>query len=92
MLTRLPTGSGSPPDLNVRGSGRRRPDVREAMPVADTIRDALLGTDNDARRALQCTVAHESGDWDRCLELAGLAGANASILPGRPRASADLQH
>jgi EAL and modified HD-GYP domain-containing signal transduction protein len=58
------------------------PALLDAMPVSANVRDALLGGQNSARRTLDCAMAYEAGDWDRCLELAAAAGVNAAVLPG----------
>jgi c-di-GMP-related signal transduction protein len=58
------------------------PALVESLPFSDTVRDALLGADNPARRTLDCVVAYEAGDWDRCLALAATADADPAVLPG----------
>jgi c-di-GMP-related signal transduction protein len=58
------------------------PALVEALPFSDTVRDALLGADNRARRTLDCVVAYEEGDWARCVALAAVAGGDPAVLPG----------
>jgi c-di-GMP-related signal transduction protein len=58
------------------------PALLESLPISGDVRDALLGAENGPRRTLDCAMAYESGDWNRCLELAALAGADPAVLPG----------
>lgn len=57
------------------------PALLDSVPVTDNVREALLGTDNPARRTLDCAVAYEAGEWDKCLELAARGGVNPAVLP-----------
>jgi EAL and modified HD-GYP domain-containing signal transduction protein len=57
-------------------------DVLDELPVDDDVREALVGRDNHVRRLLECVMAYERGDWDACLDLAGLLGiARRSLTP-----------
>jgi EAL and modified HD-GYP domain-containing signal transduction protein len=60
---------------------RPLPELLDATPIAGNVRDALLGADNIARRTLDCVVAYEQGDWDRCLSLCATAHLNPAVLP-----------
>ena len=44
------------------------------LPLDETLRAALLGDDNSARRLLDAVLAHERGDWNRWKPLADKAG------------------
>jgi c-di-GMP-related signal transduction protein len=44
------------------------------VPLSERAKRALGGDDNANRRMLDCVIAHERGDWDRCLYLAGRMG------------------
>jgi EAL and modified HD-GYP domain-containing signal transduction protein len=57
------------------------PDLLAATPVAPSVKDALLGIDNQARRTLDCVIAYEHGNWDQCATLARSAGVDADVLP-----------
>jgi c-di-GMP-related signal transduction protein len=50
------------------------------LPLERTVRDALLGAQNDRRALLDCVVAYERGDWERYEELATRAGTNTAVL------------
>lgn len=56
-------------------------DLLASTPVADSVKDALLGADNQARRTLDCVIAYEHGEWDQCASLAESAGVDADVLP-----------
>src|SRR5262249_11816996 len=55
--------------------------ILEDLPLAKETQEALLGQDNPTRRLLDCVIAYENGQWDRCVQLAKSAGADASQLP-----------
>ena len=61
--------------------GRPMDAILADLPVAESTRAALLGEDNRARRLLDCAIAYEQGDWDRCATLAGRAGITLAKLP-----------
>jgi EAL and modified HD-GYP domain-containing signal transduction protein len=44
------------------------------LPLGETLRTALLGEDNSARRLLDAVIARERGDWERWQALAEQAG------------------
>lgn len=54
--------------------------VLAQLPLEHTIREALLGEDNDRRALLDCVIAYERGEWDRYEALAERAGTNAELL------------
>jgi EAL and modified HD-GYP domain-containing signal transduction protein len=57
-------------------------EVLDELPIDDEVRDALVGRDNQTRRLLECVMAYERGDWDACLDLAGLLGvARRALTP-----------
>jgi EAL and modified HD-GYP domain-containing signal transduction protein len=58
------------------------PELLATMPVSDTVRDALLGVDTFPGHLLECAMAYEVGDWERCVGAAARAGADPSVLPG----------
>jgi EAL and modified HD-GYP domain-containing signal transduction protein len=43
-------------------------------------RDALLGADGPSRLVLECVIAYERGEWDRCFELAGQIDVDPALL------------
>ena len=61
--------------------GREMSAVLRDLPLADETRNALLGEDNRTRRPLECAIAYERGDWDRCTQLATHAGIKLTVLP-----------
>jgi EAL and modified HD-GYP domain-containing signal transduction protein len=56
--------------------------ILEDLPLAPASRAALLGEDNPMRRILDCAIAYERGEWDRCTGLAKQAGIKLTVLPG----------
>jgi EAL and modified HD-GYP domain-containing signal transduction protein len=46
------------------------------LPLDESVRAALLGDDNPARRLLDCVVAYERGDWQTWQALAARAGVD----------------
>jgi EAL and modified HD-GYP domain-containing signal transduction protein len=56
-------------------------DVLRDLPLAPETQAALLGEDNQTRRLLDCVIAYENGQWERCGQLAVLAGADITQLP-----------
>jgi c-di-GMP-related signal transduction protein len=55
--------------------------VVEQLPLSGATAAALRGEDNANRRILDCAIAYERGQWDRCLYLAGRAGLDPAGLP-----------
>lgn len=55
--------------------------VTQELPLDPEIRDALLGTDNPARRALEAVVHYEQGRWDESAALAASLGLGPDTLP-----------
>jgi len=51
------------------------------LPLADETRGALLGQDNRTRRLLECAIAYERGEWEKCTALAARAGIKLTVLP-----------
>jgi len=56
-------------------------DILKDLPLAPDTEAALLGQDNRTRRLLDTVIAYESGQWDRCVQLAASAGADPAQLP-----------
>jgi len=56
-------------------------DVLRDLPLDPETQAALLGEDNPTRRLLDSVIAYENGQWDRCMQHAQHAGADASQLP-----------
>ena len=52
------------------------------LPLDDTLRAALLGDDNTARRLLDAVLAYERGDWTAWQGLAVRAGLPAQMFAG----------
>jgi EAL and modified HD-GYP domain-containing signal transduction protein len=50
------------------------------LPLDESVRAALLGDDNPARRLLDCVVAYERGDWQAWQALVAKAGLNELIF------------
>jgi c-di-GMP-related signal transduction protein len=61
------------------------PTLLEQLPLAEPVRQALSGEDNQLRRILDCAVAYERGEWERCHELAAHAGVKLEGLPAAHR-------
>ena len=53
----------------------------EQLPLPAPVQAALAGDDTELRRLLDCVIAYERGQWDRCLAMAGRAGVSPSLLP-----------
>lgn len=51
------------------------------MPLPNSIRDALLGGQNEARTALDMIVAYEQGEWDAAGAAAERIGLDPKVLP-----------
>ena len=70
--------------------------LMESTPVSSNVRTALLGGDNIARRTLDCVVAYEHGEWERCVALGTAANVDPAVLPTAYaealRWSNDLKH
>jgi EAL and modified HD-GYP domain-containing signal transduction protein len=56
-------------------------DILKDLPLAQETEAALLGGDNATRRLIDCVIAYENGQWDRCVQLAKAAGADPAQLP-----------
>jgi EAL and modified HD-GYP domain-containing signal transduction protein len=54
--------------------------ILETLPVGAATRDALAGVENDRRRLLDCVIAYEAGDWNRCVMLAAAIGVDPARL------------
>jgi EAL and modified HD-GYP domain-containing signal transduction protein len=61
--------------------GRPMEAILSDLPLADETRAALLGEDNPTRRLLDCAIAYERGEWDRCAEVSQRAGVKLTSLP-----------
>jgi EAL and modified HD-GYP domain-containing signal transduction protein len=57
------------------------PALLDTLPLPVRVRDALLGQQNQRRHILDCTVAYEEGNWDKCFEISKQAGVNPAVLP-----------
>jgi EAL and modified HD-GYP domain-containing signal transduction protein len=55
------------------------------LPLDESLRAALLGDDNPARRLLDAVVAHERGDWKRWQPLAKKAGLTSQSFADASR-------
>jgi EAL and modified HD-GYP domain-containing signal transduction protein len=55
--------------------------VLAQLPLDNEVRAALQGQPNGRRTLLDCVIAYERGEWDRCEQLAQQAGLDASVLP-----------
>jgi c-di-GMP-related signal transduction protein len=51
------------------------------LPISDTIKSALLGDDNRARKVLDAVVAYERGEWDQASICSQQAGISLATLP-----------
>jgi len=60
---------------------RPMPVVLEQLPLAHSIRVALLGEENTARAVLDAVTAYEQGAWDAANQAAARAGIPAATLP-----------
>lgn len=59
--------------------------VLSQLPLPRETQAALRGEDTRERRLLDCAIAYERGEWDRCLELAHKAGFDPTALPAAHR-------
>jgi EAL and modified HD-GYP domain-containing signal transduction protein len=57
------------------------PVVLASTPISGNVRAALLGADNIARRTLDCVVAYEQGEWEKCVALGAAARLEPAVLP-----------
>jgi len=57
-------------------------DVLRDLPLDPETQAALLGEDNKTRRLLDCVIAYENGQWDRCVQLAKSFGVRVGAHPG----------
>lgn len=57
----------------------------EQLPLPPNIQAALRGEDTDLRRLLDCVIAYERGQWERCLALAARVGIRPAALPAAHR-------
>jgi EAL and modified HD-GYP domain-containing signal transduction protein len=55
------------------------------LPLPPNILSALRGEDTDLRRLLDCVIAYERGQWDRCVTLAEATGIRPASLPAAHR-------
>jgi EAL and modified HD-GYP domain-containing signal transduction protein len=55
-------------------------DVLADLPIDAETKAALLGTDNEMRRLLDCAIAYENGDWQRAADLARAVGIRPATL------------
>ncbi len=60
---------------------RRLEDVLAEMPLADELKDALLGVDNALRHVLDSAIAHEQGDWPSFRSSIGYFGMDEERFP-----------
>jgi EAL and modified HD-GYP domain-containing signal transduction protein len=51
------------------------------LPLGIDTRAALLGEHNSQREIIDCAIAYERGEWDRCVELAKRLGVDPKFLP-----------
>jgi c-di-GMP-related signal transduction protein len=51
------------------------------LPLTEPTKRALAGDDNTNRRVLDCVVAYERGQWDKCLHLATSVGIDPTSIP-----------
>jgi EAL and modified HD-GYP domain-containing signal transduction protein len=51
------------------------------LPLGAETRAALLGERNSRREIIDCAIAYERGEWDRCVELATRLGVDQKFLP-----------
>ncbi|MCP4215793.1 MAG: HDOD domain-containing protein, partial [bacterium] len=57
-------------------------DVLSDLPLADDIKDALRGKENQLSRVLQLIIVYEKGQWDKVAELVStLKLENSNVLP-----------
>lgn len=56
-------------------------DVLTGMPIADDIKDSLLGKDSFCRNLYECVLAYEQGAWERLPLLASRVGVDESETP-----------
>lgn len=56
-------------------------DALAGMPIADDIKDALLGEDNFCRDLYECVLAYEQGAWERLPSLASRIGVDEGETP-----------
>ena len=57
-------------------------DILGALPLAEDIKRALSGNDdNHPRRVIDLVRAHERGDWERLVTSAEALGVNLEALP-----------
>jgi EAL and modified HD-GYP domain-containing signal transduction protein len=57
------------------------PHVIADLPLAAEIRDALVGTGNPARQALDAVVLYERGGFDEAAAITAVLGLDAGVLP-----------
>jgi EAL and modified HD-GYP domain-containing signal transduction protein len=56
-------------------------DILSTVPLADDIKEALLGEENRLRLIYQCALAYEKGDWDQLSAHTALLGLNEAESP-----------
>lgn len=61
--------------------GRPMAEAVDAMPIAVSVCDALLGEANEERMILDAVIAYERGQWELSRELSASAGLESHSLP-----------
>jgi EAL and modified HD-GYP domain-containing signal transduction protein len=62
--------------------GRPMTELLAELPLGDETRRALAGGASTSRTILDCVVAYERGEWEKCETLARQARVNPQVLPG----------
>lgn len=62
--------------------GRPMKDLVNDLPLGLETRQALAGEATPARAILDCVIAYEHGNWERCETLARQARVNPNVMPG----------
>lgn len=55
--------------------------VLSEMPIADDVKSALLGEENQLRDVYDCVIAYEKGEWDKLSEIAAKVGMDEDRTP-----------
>ncbi len=61
---------------------RPLPDILAELPIAEEVREALLGKENPLRHIYEYVLAYEAGDWDRLSQKAGTLDVEEDRIPG----------
>ena len=61
--------------------GRPLPELLTTLPIAEDVRQALLGADSDLGRVCRLVVAYERGAWDEVSALAAALGLSETAAP-----------